>query len=237
MHPAVYYLASMPDVFPPKPAHHGTRHHKRRSRAEHLKEAKEYSSVLRADAAPSSAFAAYRPAPDVTFDVQHDDEPVLLLLRQHPIVTIPGILITLLLAIGPFVLLPYFPILSFLPDNFRFIAVLGWYTMVFGYAFEQFLVWFFNIYIITDERIIDVDFYNLLFKKISEAQIENIEDITASNSGLLQSIIDYGGVRIQTAAEIPQLEFENVPHPDRVSKFLSEMIVQEQQEQLEGRVR
>ncbi len=134
-------------------------------------------------------------------------------------------------------LLRFIGFYDWLPATFQFVTMLGWYTIIIGYALEKFLMWFFNIYIVTDERVIDVDFYNLLFKRISEAKLENIEDITFSNSGILQSIIDYGEVRIQTAAEIPQIEFENVPHPEKVAKFLSEMLLQEEQEKLEGRVR
>lgn len=225
----------MPDVFD---ASKKKVPHKKKTKSESVAEAEKYSSILREAARASSAFASYCPKPaHVGFDLQHDDEPVLMMLRQHPIVNLPWILISMLLVLAPIIILPLVPLLDFLPGNFRFIAMLGWYTIIFGYALEQFLVWFFNIYIITDERIIDVDFYNLLFKRVSEAKLENIEDITSSNSGLLQSIIDFGDVRIQTAAEIPQIEFERVPHPDKVAKFLSEMLVQEEQEKIEGRVR
>lgn len=210
----------------------------RKTATEQIASAEKYSSVLRDSASSNSPLAAYCPKPQgVGFDIQHDDEPVLLMLRQHPIVNLTWILLTILLVIAPVIVLPYVPFLDFLPGNYRFVAILGWYIMVFGYALEQFLIWFFNIYIVTDERVIDMDFYNLLFKKVSEAKIENIEDITTSNSGLLQSIIDFGDIRIQTAAEIPEIEFERVPHPDLVAKFLSEMLVQEEQERIEGRVR
>lgn len=225
----------MPDVFDAAKKKHP---HKKKTRAEHIAEAERFSSILREARPAASTFASYCPKPDhVGFDLQHEEEPVLMMLRQHPIVNLPWICITLLLFIAPVLLLPVVPVLDLFPGNFRFIAMLGWYVVVFGYALEQFLVWFFNIYLITDERIIDVDFYNLLFKRVSEAKLENIEDITSSNSGLLQSIIDFGDVRIQTAAEIPQIEFERVPHPDKVAKFLSEMLMQEEQEKIEGRVR
>lgn len=185
-----------------------------------------------------SSLAAYCPRPlGVTFDLQHKDELVLLMIRQHPIVNVPWIFITILLLLAPIVFLPFVPILNFFPAKFHFVAYIGWYLMVFGYALEQFLVWFFNIYILTDERVIDMDFYNLLFKRVSEAKIERIEDITTVNSGLLQSIVDFGDVQIQTSAEIPEIEFEKIPHPDRVQKLLSELIDQEEQERIEGRVK
>lgn len=228
----------MPDIFDASKSVQQMSTLPKKSAAEQVTDAEKYSSVLRESKSSNSPMAAYCPKPaGVGFDIQHDDEPVLLLLRQHPIVNFPWIFLTLFLVIAPIIVLPLIPFLDFLPGNYRFVALLGWYTMVFGYALEQFLVWFFNIYIVTDERVIDFDFYNLLFKRVSEAKIENIEDITTSNSGLLQSIVDFGDIRIQTAAEIPEIEFERVPHPDLVAKFLSEMLVQEEQERIEGRVR
>lgn len=228
----------MPDIFDASKSVKKMSTLPKKSAAEQVSDAEKYSSVLRESNSSNSPMAAYCPKPiGVGFDIQHDEEPVLLLLRQHPIVNLPWIFLTLFLVIAPIILLPVIPFLDFLPGNYRFVAVLGWYIMVFGYALEQFLVWFFNIYIVTDERVIDYDFYNLLFKRVSEAKIENIEDITTSNNGLLQSVVDFGDIRIQTAAEIPEIEFERVPHPNLVAKFLSEMLVQEEQERIEGRVR
>ncbi len=227
----------MPDVFvAPKKAHHPSTH-KRKTKSESISEADGYSSVLRLATKSPGAFAAFSPKPhNVSFEVQHEDEPILLLLRQHPIVNLGWMILALVMIVIPFFVAPFVPVGLF-PAAFHTIAWLGWYTITFGFILENFLIWFFNIYIITDERVIDVDFYNLLFKKISEAKIENIEDITSSNAGFLQSILDYGQVRVQTSAEIPQIEFENVPHPSKVAKFLSEMLLQEEQEKIEGRVR
>ncbi len=206
-------------------------------RAKVLKEILAISSVLRGDT-KRGALAAYCPTPEgVGFDLQHDTEVVLLVLRQHPIVNVPWVLITLALALIPIFFFPITPIFDFLPTRFHLVTALAWYVMVLGYALEKFFVWFFNIYIITDERVIDVDFYNLLFKRMSEAKIEKIEDMTATNSGLLQSVVDFGSLNIQTAGEVPEIEFEKIPHPSRVQKLLSELIDQEEQEKLQGRVR
>ena len=43
--------------------------------------------------------------------------------------------------------------------------MLVWYLISIAYFIESFLTWFFNVYFVTDERIIDVDFYNLIYKK------------------------------------------------------------------------
>jgi hypothetical protein len=107
---------------------------------------------------------------------------------------------------------------------------------VIGFAIESFIKWFYNVYIITDERIIDIDFHSLLFKDISSAKIDNIEDSTASTGGFWGSLFDYGTITIQTAAEKREFEFGSVPHPNKVAKLINELLLEEEREKLEGRV-
>ena len=65
---------------------------------------------------------AYCFRPDnVTFETQDQGEKIVLFLRQHPIVNLPWIALTILLFFAPAILIN-FPLLSFLPANFQFIA-------------------------------------------------------------------------------------------------------------------
>ena len=196
----------------------------------------EYSRVMSQETPSGNPFKAFAAKPTKTsFEAQHDEERILLLLRKHPVTQVHWILVAVALVFVPY-LLSFVGFLSFLPANFRHIMGVGWYLMVVGYSLESFLNWFYNVYIITDERVIDVDFNSLLFKNVSYAKIENIEDISATTSGALGAIFDYGSVRIQTAGTVTEFEFENVPQPARITAFLNELIVEEEREKLEGRV-
>lgn len=195
----------------------------------------DYSEVMRREPASESVLLAYAPKPkQVSFDAQVKNEQMVLLLRQHPIVLVRPFFILMLGILFPMVM-NFSSILDFLPDRFHWAFNLGWYLMTFGFALESFLVWFFNVYIITDERIVDVDFLSLIYKNVSSAKIDNVEDVTVTASGALASVFDYGTVLIQTAAERTQFEFEHVPHPTRVAALLNEMILEEEREKLEGR--
>lgn len=183
---------------------------------------------------PFSAFSYY---PDrANFVTQDPEEKIVLLLRRHPITNLRWIIIAALLIIAPF-FLTAFPIIDFLPIRFQTIAIISWYLLVVTFIFEQFLNWFFNVYIVTDERIVDVDFVNLVYREISDANIDQIQDVTAQMSGAVRTVVNYGDVVIQTAAEIPRIELEDVPYPDRVSRILRDLRIEEEQEKLEGRVR
>ncbi|MEK7550962.1 MAG: hypothetical protein AAB535_04255 [Patescibacteria group bacterium] len=172
----------------------------------------------------------------IKFVSKDSNERIVLFLRKHPITNIGWIIISILMFMAPMVL-DQFPILTFLPDNFQFIAILGWYLIAIAFTLESFLNWFFSVYIITDERVFDVDFVNLIYREISEANIDQIQDVTAAMGGVVRTIFNYGDIFLQTASETARIEFEAVPHPDQVAKILRELRVEEEKEKLEGRVR
>lgn len=183
---------------------------------------------------PISAYCKH-PA-NVKFAGTDKEEKIILLLRKHWLTNVRWIFMSIVLTIVP-VPFVYFPILNFLPERFLVVTVLFWYLVTSAYVLERFLSWFFNVYIVTDERVFDVDFYNLVDRDISDANIEDIQDVTSSIRGAIRTSFDYGDIFIQTSAEVPQIDFEAVPHPDEVAKILRDLRVEEQQEKLEGRVR
>lgn len=173
---------------------------------------------------------------NVSFENQEEEEKLLLLLRRHWITNVPWILIAIMLIFVPF-FYPLFPFLNFLPPHYLPIVIVGWYLLIVAFIFESFLLWFYNIYIVTDERIIDVDFYHVLYKVISDAKIDKIQDISYDQKGIVQAFFNYGNILIQTAAERTQFVFEAIPNPDEVVSVINLLIAEEEQEVVEGRIR
>lgn len=172
----------------------------------------------------------------VCFETQDDKEEVVVFLRQHPIVNIKWMLIVIFMLVLPSVFI-FFPPYASLPANFQFIVTISWYLFVFGYSLAKFMGWFFNIYILTDERIVDVDFKNIFFRRVSTAKIEEIQDVNIQSSGSFETFFGYGSLFIQTAAEVSEFDFLYVPNPDKVGKILNQLIDLEEQEKIEGRVK
>ncbi len=196
----------------------------------------DYSDVIRYERPSKNPFDAFAPKPEgIFFDSQEREEQVVLLLRKHPITQLSWIITAIGLILFPLVL-RFIPAFSALPFRFEFAAFVLWYLLIVGFIIESFLSWFFNVYIITDERVIDVDFLSLIYKNVSAAKIDNIEDVTATTGGALRSIFNFGTVVIQTAGTQQELEFEDVPHPAKVTKLLNELLLEEEREKIEGRV-
>lgn len=183
---------------------------------------------------PLAAYCYY-PA-KVRFVNKDPEEKVVLLLRRHPITNVPWIITAIFLIFAPS-FLTVMPFFDSLPPQFRLISVVIWYLVTLAFIFEQFLSWYFQVNIVTDERIIDVDFVNLLYREITDADIDQIQDVTVTIGGASRTFFNYGNILVQTAAEIPNLEFMSVPKPDEVARILRELRVEEEIEKLEGRIR
>lgn len=192
-----------PGIMPPDPAH-----------PDHIEGLRGHNHN------PFAAFCFY--PEKVAFVGQEQDEKVILLTRRHPITNVPWILLVLAMAFAP-LLLGSFPLLDFLPSRFQMIAILSWYLLDLVIFIQAFLSWFFSVNLITTKRVIDVDFENLIYRKITDAEISHIEDATVKMGSVIRTLFDYGDVVIQTAAEIPNITFEAVPHPDRITRILSEL--------------
>lgn len=173
---------------------------------------------------------------NIRFETQEKQEQIILLLRRHWMTNVPRIFLALILIAAP-------SFFSLVPGLATLMALYGvmvkvlWYLFTFAFILETFLSWYFNVNIVTDERIVDIDFYSLIYKEISHCQIDKIQDITFTMGGVARILFNYGNVIIQTAGEIPVFEFEAVPRPDLVVKKLNELLIEEEQEKIEGRVR
>ena len=165
----------------------------------------------------------------ICFQGKDDDEQILYVLRRHFIINFKWVVLTFLFLFVPVlvsaVLLPGLQNESQArPSKFIFAASLFWYLFVFGFVIERFLHWFFNIFIITTKKIVDMDFFNLLHRNISETPLQNIEDVTYEIKGLAGIVFNYGVVTIQTAGEKREFEFEHLGNPSKIADIVSDLV-------------
>lgn len=170
------------------------------------------------------------------FREQDDLEEIILVMRPHWFTNVSWILTAIFMLFVP-TIARFLPVWSGVPLMYQMLGILFWYMITLAFVLENFLSWYFDVYIITDERVVDIEFKNLLDKKFAEAKITMIQDISSRVAGISQTMLNYGDVRIQTAAEIPEICFEKVPNPDKVIKVLQMMRQEEEQEAIDGRVR
>lgn len=173
-------------------------------------------------------FASYiENPPNCRFEGQDADEKILLLLRAHPVTNLKWMVPAILLFFLPFFIPQMLSALGInlatIPPSYSLIPLLLNYLLMLAIVFEGFLFWYFNIYLVTDKNVVDIDFHSILFKNIDVAPLRNIEDTSSSMGGILQTIFHFGDVFIQTAGTARNFKFEDVPTPHKVSDFILDL--------------
>lgn len=163
------------------------------------------------------------------FETQTPDEELMLLLRRHWFTNLSWIALTLMmLFVPPFVFqlttAGQLEAIRAIPVRFQLVGTLVWYILTLGFAFESFIMWYFNVFLITDRRIVDIDFWGLLHKSVSETTLSNVQDVTHEVGGFWRVVFNFGHVYVQTAAEIPRIEFLDIPKPDLVHQKIAVLI-------------
>ncbi len=109
-----------------------------------------------------------------------------------------------------------------------------------GLAWVAWIVadWRNDTYEVTDSLIIDIQKKPLFFsEERREARLEDIEDILLNIPSPLHYFLDFGNVKLQTAAAQGSLTFDAVPHPRQVAEEIRRRISAVRQREEQNRQR
>lgn len=162
--------------------------------------------------------------PNTRFEEQQEGEKVVLVLRAHPITQIPWMLTAIGLTFIPLIV-NIFIVSSLGVIQIIFLNVF-WYSFVFSYMLLNVLDWTFNVGIITDRRVLDVDYNIIISREVTATTMEDIVDATSLSIGFLPSIFNYGNVTAQTPGTTQGIEFHNVPYPSEVVTIINQLMEQ-----------
>lgn len=172
------------------------------------------------------------------FDGQKVDEQILLVLHRHwfdilcQFFLVIGMLILL---IGSFVCLPLvFP--NLLNSNSRNLFLFLENLFLILIWVVTFLIWidyYFDIWIVTNQRIVNIEQKALFSRSISELELEKVQDISTDVHGVIPTFLNFGNLLVQTAAEKEKFLFHNIPNPYSVKDLI--MNLQKRQEKREER--
>jgi hypothetical protein len=153
-----------------------------------------------------------------------DGERIIYICRKHWVFLWPNIILKLLAAI----LLPI--LLAWLLDaagGFKgVLANIYWILAaiyIVYWAVRIFLAWYryrHDIWVITNQRLIDSYKSNPFNLRISSADLVNLQDISVLRSGFLQTTLDYGDVVCQTASDTNKFVIGGIPVPREVQALL-----------------
>jgi len=175
-------------------------------------------------------FSTFTPLPPgIQFENQETGETIMLALRRHWVTNLSWVASGLIFLLLPLFLLPLvgrvflITLPLTIPAAYVFVLTAFYYLIIFGFLLIQYATWFYHVGIITNFRIIDIDFTSLMSRNISYVDLVDIVDVDVTQAGLWQTIFNYGNVLMQTEGLKANFEFHHIPKPNKVADVISDL--------------
>jgi hypothetical protein len=158
------------------------------------------------------------------------DEEVVKVMRRDLFILLKKILFFIVLVILPyiffyFIILPQFNLLHG-PISYPLIVIgaSSYYLFIWLFFFFSFIDYYLDVWVITNERIIDVQQRGFFSRIISEQKLFRIQDVTSEVHGIIPTLLRYGEVHVQTAGTKQRFLFHQVPDPDKVRDIIIKLV-------------
>lgn len=104
------------------------------------------------------------------------------------------------------------------------IGISAYYLFMWLFFFFSFIDYYLDVWVITNERIIDIQQQGFFSRIISEQKLFRIQDVTSEVHGAIPTILAYGYVHVQTAGTRERFVFQQVPYPDRIRDMIIKLV-------------
>jgi len=162
------------------------------------------------------------------FPEKFKQEGVVYICRRHKVLLIVDevkVLIALAALIALPIVLDKYEITLF--DEYRGLLTALYITafaLVATAFYARYYNWKYDLYIITNQRVIDSNRYFPFRKVFTEADLEKVQDSSYNVPGALGFFFHFGNVRIETAGEASNFEWAGIPNPSSAQQILRQTI-------------
>lgn len=163
--------------------------------------------------------------PGYHFKEQHEGEEVLQIIHRHWFNIAIQFLVIIFAALaifGSWIFLLYMYPAILEKIGTQTIAFIETTAILFIW-FYAFLIWidyYFDVWIITNERIVNIEQRGLFLREASDLEFSKIQDVTSEVSGVIPTILNFGDVYVQTAGEVERFKFTQVPDPYGIKSLI-----------------
>ena len=139
-------------------------------------------------------------------------ETVIKIVRRHWFILAVELLAVLLMAAVPFLgfvafalvpnLLPQFDLSGLAGQlvGFTVIGVSAWFLLTVITAYMIWTHYYLDVWVITDRRIVMIDQVRFFDRRVSSFRLERLQDLSVVMSGVIETFLNFGSIRAQTAA-------------------------------------
>lgn len=105
----------------------------------------------------------------------------------------------------------------------------GLYTVfVISFFMTEWIFWYQDAWLITHDRLIDIQMVSLFNRKMSQLTFNQIQDVKVEIQGYLQHIFNFGTVSVQSAGRQGLFQLSSIPRPAAVATEISDRALMSQ---------
>ena len=151
------------------------------------------------------------------FDGQREGEEVQFVFRRHFLTAKSGVIFLILMIIIGVGLTLLWPNNIMIFETFLALILVG----VLGFLYS-YMLWYFSIYIVTNQRIRQISQRGLFKKSVVDLGLDKIQSISYGVSGIRAGLMGYGTIVIQTA--VGDLVISMVKNSEKIYNDLQNLI-------------
>lgn len=151
------------------------------------------------------------------FDGQREGEEVQFVFRRHFLTAKSGVIFLILMIMIGVGLTLLWPNNMMIFESFLALILVG----VLGFLYS-YMLWYFSIYIVTNQRIRQISQRGLFKKSVVDLGLDKIQSISYGVSGIRAGLMGYGTIVIQTA--VGDLIISMVKNSEKIYNDLQNLI-------------
>jgi len=154
------------------------------------------------------------------------NEEVLLEVRKHWFILFVETVGFLILALVPFILFSE----GVTTKIYKFVGIsLGWgflgaflaaswFLLLWVGFFIRWTTYILDVLILTNKRVVYVNQQGLFSRRVSTSRLDRVQDVASEVAGVIPTLLNFGTITVQTAAEEREFIIRGIPNPIAVKE-------------------
>jgi len=158
-------------------------------------------------------------------------EEIVRKVRKHWFVLLERLVILFFIFLAPFILYAFISgievqfgqekmiILELNTALFIFISA-AWSLFIWMKCIAIWTNYYLDMWVITNKRLIDIEQHGFFHREISTLRMEQIQDITIETRGIVATLLNFGHIHVQSAAESREFTIRGIPNPQKIKELI-----------------
>lgn len=146
------------------------------------------------------------------------DEEVMSVMRKHWFVLLERVFVYIVLFFLPIILLLILPTFGLSVGGAAFVIFFSmlWMLIFLMAIFTVWTIYYLDLWIVTNQRLIDIEQRALFNREITTLRMETILDVQVNIEGVIETILDFGTLQVMTSGRAgPDASIIGIPYPEK----------------------